>query len=421
MEKILEELWIPLLTMLVLTAIGIVALLATQHVAGDDEEEEELLDRASARVPVAASVAAPSPSSAAASPRPVPERDPMPAWAAEENETVRAPQAGLRQPPNGPPSPAPPRPAAPPVFPMDRNRFFEPTEPIAAGLGDPAPLERDSQRSSGAPTPPPPSAPPDRNRFFEPTEVLEVSPAADEPPTVVPVPRPMPPPPVPPPFPSVATPTGAPAVQPDEATTEALSGDRSISAKPTRPIPAQNGAPPRGFNEAETRPSLEGSRPAPLPTAAAPAAPPSGDLPGVTTTRVGANVVVHVPAQPAQHGITVLPQRLEVIYGNFSPTDPKEISLYLCDRLQDPCHVLFSSAPGTSMWHVQLNHFSVFPDLHADIQYQNGRFLLTNKVRRGQEERFQTRVNGAVLMEGESRALTPGDIISLGIYRLRFS
>jgi len=42
-------------------------------------------------------------------------------------------------------------------------------------------------------------------------------------------------------------------------------------------------------------------------------------------------------------------------------------------------------------------------------------------VPRGQEERFQARANGAELNEGESRALQAGDIISLGIYRLRYT
>jgi hypothetical protein len=138
--------------------------------------------------------------------------------------------------------------------------------------------------------------------------------------------------------------------------------------------------------------------------------------------RTGANIVIHTPVQPQQQGITMLPHKLEVIYGNFSPSDPKEIPFFYSDRLPQPCRMLLTSAPGESVWHVQLNHFSIFPELHADIVCgRDGTCVLTNRVKRGQEERFQTRVNGAVLVEGENRTLAPGDIISLGIYRLRFA
>ncbi|MHB2017769.1 MAG: hypothetical protein ACYCW6_12545, partial [Candidatus Xenobia bacterium] len=143
---------------------------------------------------------------------------------------------------------------------------------------------------------------------------------------------------------------------------------------------------------------------------------------GVATSRMGSNLVINVPAQPAQSGLQMLPPRLEVIYGNFSPTDPREIVLYENVERSGEVRFVFSSSPGDSIYHLQLNHFTVYPELHAEMIKQGEHdFVLHNRVPHGQEERFQTRVNGAVLNEGESRKLQSGDILSLGIYRLRYS
>ena len=57
--------------------------------------------------------------------------------------------------------------------------------------------------------------------------------------------------------------------------------------------------------------------------------------PSVQMTRIGTNVVVNMPA-PRQSGILMLPIKLEVIYGNFATTDPKEVPFFVLGSSAEP-------------------------------------------------------------------------------------
>jgi hypothetical protein len=132
---------------------------------------------------------------------------------------------------------------------------------------------------------------------------------------------------------------------------------------------------------------------------------------------VGVNIVLHQPASP--RSFTLLPGKLEVIYGNFSPSDPREINLFWPVGDRSVPRFVFSKTAGDGVGHIQLNHYTIIPSEQADLVFENGRHVLGNLVDGDELDRYQIRVNGVPMGLGERITLHSGDIISMGIYRLK--
>lgn len=133
----------------------------------------------------------------------------------------------------------------------------------------------------------------------------------------------------------------------------------------------------------------------------------------------GTNIVLNIPVSTDDY--RTLPGKLEVIYGNFSPSDPREIFLFAPrDGDEIPCYT-FSKTAGEGIFHVQLNHYTITPEAQAELTFVDGRHLLVNTVPTDEMDRYQTRINGIPMGVGESHTLAPGDIISMGIFRLKLS
>jgi hypothetical protein len=133
----------------------------------------------------------------------------------------------------------------------------------------------------------------------------------------------------------------------------------------------------------------------------------------------GSNIVLNLPVNPEAYD--TVPGKLEVIYGNFSPTDPREILFFVPKDHDGPRHWTFSKTAGEGVFHVQLNHYTVTPQVQADLAYEEGGHILTNTVPDEEMERYQTRINGIPMDVGARHALASGDIISMGIYRLKLT
>src|SRR5262249_15532115 len=118
-------------------------------------------------------------------------------------------------------------------------------------------------------------------------------------------------------------------------------------------------------------------------------------------------------------GFATLPGKLEVIYGNFSPNDPREIPLFWPQNDNSAPRFVFSKSPGGGVGHIQLNHYTITPTVQADLVYEGGKHTLGNMVAGDEMDRYQIRVNGVPMGLGERVTLHSGDIISMGIYRLK--
>lgn len=174
------------------------------------------------------------------------------------------------------------------------------------------------------------------------------------------------------------------------------------------PTPSQESRGGRGgqlSNPGALRPSQD-MRPSPAPGPGAPRA-----------NKSGTNLVINLPA--SSHGLGPITGRLEVIYGNFSPNDPRELEVRGARLLNAESRMSFSKAVSDAPNHVQLNHYTVSPTLQAEIVVSNGRMSLINQVPSDEADRYQTRINGTPLDSGEEQSLAPGDIISMGIFRLK--
>jgi len=134
---------------------------------------------------------------------------------------------------------------------------------------------------------------------------------------------------------------------------------------------------------------------------------------------IGSNIVLNQPQ--SQVGYIQIPGRLDIIYGNFSPTDPREIQFLWPANDNYPPVYAFSKAPGEGVGHIQLNHYTIASGIQAELKFAEGKHVLVNMIEPDDMERYQTRVNGIPLGPGESSTLAPGDIISMGIYRLKLS
>ena len=132
---------------------------------------------------------------------------------------------------------------------------------------------------------------------------------------------------------------------------------------------------------------------------------------------MGTNIVVNLPTSRVAGSRTL--GRLEVIYGNFSPTDPREIELFTDAGPSGETRFTFSKSARDSVFHIQLNHYTVSPVVHSEIVLQNGRCTLVNLVPDDEADRYQTRINGTPLETREDHVLSPGDIVSMGIFRLK--
>lgn len=134
---------------------------------------------------------------------------------------------------------------------------------------------------------------------------------------------------------------------------------------------------------------------------------------------VGSNIVVSLPTAPDD--LVQLPGKLEVIYGNFSPNDPREILFFRPPEHDGPPCYKFSKTPGEGVFHVQMNHYTVTPLVQAELEFAEGRHVLVNTVPEEDMDRYQTRINGIPMAVGERHNLAAGDIISMGIFRLKLT
>lgn len=133
----------------------------------------------------------------------------------------------------------------------------------------------------------------------------------------------------------------------------------------------------------------------------------------------GVNIVLQQPLNPRAY--VALPGKLEVVYGNFSPQDPREIPLLWAAGDNATPRFVFSKAPGDTIGHIQLNHYTITSGAQADLSFENGRHTLGNLVAGEEMDRYQIRVNGVPMGLGERLVLHSGDIISMGIYRLKLT
>lgn len=133
----------------------------------------------------------------------------------------------------------------------------------------------------------------------------------------------------------------------------------------------------------------------------------------------GVNIVLQQPINP--RAFVALPGRLEVVYGNFSPQDPREIPLLWPVGDNTSPRYVFSKSPGDTIGHIQLNHYTITSGAQADLTFENGRHTLGNLVSGDEMDRYQIRVNGVPMGLGERLVLHSGDIISMGIYRLKLT
>ena len=168
---------------------------------------------------------------------------------------------------------------------------------------------------------------------------------------------------------------------------------------------------PRRSGE-HSRSSLSGADTTPSGTFRRPSPPPP-------LQSVGSNIVVNQPL--SQAGYVQLPGKIDIIYGNFSPTDPREIPFLWQAADNTPPRYTFSKSPGEGVSHIQLNHYTITSGTQAELRFLDGRPVLVNLIEPEDMERYQTRVNGIPLGPGESNQLSSGDIVSMGIYRLKLS
>lgn len=131
------------------------------------------------------------------------------------------------------------------------------------------------------------------------------------------------------------------------------------------------------------------------------------------------NIILQQPLEPK--AFQTLPGRLEVVYGNFSPRDPREIPLLWAVGDNATPRFVFSKSAGHTVGHIQLNHYTITSGVQADLTYESGRHTLTNMVAGDEMDRYQIRVNGVPMGLGERLVLHSGDIISMGIYRLKLT
>lgn len=178
--------------------------------------------------------------------------------------------------------------------------------------------------------------------------------------------------------------------------------------------------PPRGRTATEpARPAP--ARPGPRPSMDAPTVPvlPTRRSREMRLQQIGSNILVNAPVDPGDY--VQLPGRLEVIYGNFSPNDPREILLFRPPQEDGVPRYRFSKTAGDGVFHIQLNHYTVTPLVQAELTYVDGRHVLVNTVPEDEMDRYQTRINGVPMAVAESQPLSSGDIISMGIFRLKLT
>jgi hypothetical protein len=140
--------------------------------------------------------------------------------------------------------------------------------------------------------------------------------------------------------------------------------------------------------------------------------------PPVPNDKMGVNLILNVPRK--QTGLAWGGPKFQVIYGNFAPTDPREVGFQLSEAEVRPIGLKFSRSAGDGLYHVQLNHYTVSPDVHAEIVLKNGSVYLANRVTKGAENRFEVRVNGVPVPPKDVRKINTGDMITLGIFRLKW-
>lgn len=140
--------------------------------------------------------------------------------------------------------------------------------------------------------------------------------------------------------------------------------------------------------------------------------------PKVQTDKAGVNLILNLPRK--QGGLVPQGPRLQVIYGNFAPTDPKEIVFWVGEGEGRPIGLSFSRSAGEGIYHVQLNHYTVSPDVHAELVFKQGVVYLVSRVLKGSENRYEIRVNGVPMPPRDTRKLAPGDMVTLGIFRLKW-
>lgn len=144
---------------------------------------------------------------------------------------------------------------------------------------------------------------------------------------------------------------------------------------------------------------------------------PDGACGAPSLQAVGVNVVLHQPAD--RRGFNLLPGHLAIIYGNFSSDDPREIPfLWPSDEPATP-RFAFSRSARPHVGHIQLNHYTVTQTEQAELRYYKGQHVLTNCTEEDEMDLYPVRVNGTPLALGERVTLDAGDIISIGIFRLK--
>lgn len=166
--------------------------------------------------------------------------------------------------------------------------------------------------------------------------------------------------------------------------------------------------PPNPPGESRTRPPSAGD-------AGPPARPKQGER---RYEAVGVNIVLQQPENPNTFKRL---GHLEVVYGNFSPRDPREIPLVWPAGDGSAPRFVFSKSPGETQSHIQLNHYTISSAEQAELRFDNGQHIFVSLVEGEDAERYQIRVNGVALDPHERVVLRSGDIISMGIYRLKLS
>jgi hypothetical protein len=136
-------------------------------------------------------------------------------------------------------------------------------------------------------------------------------------------------------------------------------------------------------------------------------------------TAVGINIVLKLPVEV--NDFAKLPVKLEVMYGNNSPKDPSEILLYWPANETGTPKYTFSKNPGETVGHIQLNHYTISPDVQAEMAIKAGKVTLRSRVKSEDTEKYQIAVNKVPLGPEQTTDLNAGDIISMGIYRLKLT
>ncbi|MHB2015703.1 MAG: hypothetical protein ACYCW6_02025 [Candidatus Xenobia bacterium] len=135
--------------------------------------------------------------------------------------------------------------------------------------------------------------------------------------------------------------------------------------------------------------------------------------------KTGVNVILNVP-RPSKPTIVGLGPRFAVIYGNFAPTDPKEVTFMAAEGESRPVRMVFGRGAGDNVQHVQLNHYTVSPDVHAEMIMAGSEVMLVSKINKGAENRYEIRINGVPVAPKEVRRVATNDMITLGIFRLKW-